>query len=42
MGYTERPQELEDPWLTGRFAQAYAEIEEGCKAFLAELSHDSI
>ena len=40
MGYTERPREIEDPWFTGRFAQVYAEIEEGCKAFLTELSHD--
>lgn len=40
MGYTEQPREIEDPWFTGRFAQVYAEIEEGCKAFLTELSRD--
>ena len=40
MGYTDRPREIEDPWTTGRFSHAYDEIEEGCKAFLAELIRD--
>ena len=40
MGYTEQPREIEDPWFTGKFAQAYAAIEEGCKAFLGELIRD--
>lgn len=40
MGYTDHPREIEDPWMSGRFAHAYDEIEEGCKAFLAELIRD--
>lgn len=40
MGYTEQPREIEDPWFSGKFSQAYAEIEEGCKAFLEELARD--
>ena len=40
MGYTEQPREIEDPWFTGRFAHVYAEIEEGCEAFLSELARD--
>lgn len=40
MAYTPRPREIEDPWYTGKFAQAYTEIAEGCQAFLAELLRD--
>ncbi len=32
MGYTSRPGSVSDPWYTGDFETAYADIEEGCKA----------
>ena len=30
--------EIDDPWYTGRFAEVYAQIDEGCRALLALLT----
>lgn len=32
--FTARPRDVADPWYTGDFEQAFADIEEGCAAFL--------
>ena len=36
MDYTERPGEVSDPWYTGDFETAFADIKEGCEGLLAE------
>lgn len=32
--FTDRPRDVADPWYTGDFERAYADIREGCAAFL--------
>lgn len=32
--FTDRPRDVADPWYTRDFEKAYADIEEGCRAFL--------
>lgn len=34
---TARPRDVDDPWYTGDFEQAYADIAEGCEALLRRL-----
>ncbi len=34
LDFTECPRDIDDPWYTGEFEQAFAEIEAGCRAFL--------
>lgn len=34
--FTDHPGEVDDPWYTGRFAEVYAQILEGCKGLLAK------
>ncbi len=35
--YTDSPRDVADPWYTRDFERAYADIEEGCAAFLREV-----
>ena len=37
LDFTDSPRDIDDPWYTGEFEKAYAEIEEGCLAFLRYL-----
>lgn len=37
MRYTAHPDEVEDPWYTGRFDEVFHQIEKGCSAFLDAL-----
>ena len=37
LDFTDTPENISDPWYTGNFETAYAEIEKGCKALLAKL-----
>lgn len=37
--FTSRPRDVADPWYTRDFAKAYADIEDGCKAFLKYLGY---
>ncbi|HIX59810.1 MAG TPA: low molecular weight phosphotyrosine protein phosphatase [Candidatus Blautia gallistercoris] len=34
LDYTEQPRDIADPWYTGNFDATYADISEGCRAFL--------
>lgn len=36
--YTDRPRDLDDPWYTGEFERAAAEIEEGLRGLVAQLT----
>jgi len=38
MDYTSRPGDVADPWYTGDFETTWRDVEEGCRALLAELS----
>ncbi len=38
LSYTERERDIADPWYTGDFDTAFAEIEEGCRALLSSLT----
>ncbi len=37
--FTSHPRDVADPWYTRDFAKAYADIEDGCKAFLKYLGY---
>lgn len=37
LDYSDRPRDIADPWYTDNFDEAYADIVEGCEAFLAYL-----
>lgn len=37
LDFTDTPGNISDPWYTGDFEIAYAEIEKGCRAFLEEI-----
>ena len=41
MDFTERPGDVADPWYSGRFDVAYADILEGCTAVLKKLESDT-
>ena len=38
LDFTDTPRNISDPWYTGDFETAYAEIEKGCRAFLEEIN----
>ena len=40
LAYTEHPQEVEDPWYTGRFDRVFDLITQGCQALLESLLAD--
>ena len=40
MEFTDTPGEVSDPWYTGDFSRAYADIEKGCRGFLAGLKDE--
>ena len=35
--YSDHPRDISDPWYTGNFSLAYADIVEGCESFLRHL-----
>ncbi|MBR3045480.1 MAG: low molecular weight phosphotyrosine protein phosphatase [Oscillospiraceae bacterium] len=37
LDFTDAPRDVSDPWFTGNFERAYADITEGCEALLAHL-----
>ena len=37
MSFAGSDEPIDDPWYTGRFAEVYDQIEEGCRAMLEEL-----
>ncbi|MDO5136030.1 MAG: low molecular weight protein-tyrosine-phosphatase [Eubacteriales bacterium] len=37
LDYSSHPRDIADPWYTGDFARTYADIVEGCEAFLGYL-----
>lgn len=37
LDFSERPRDIDDPWYTGDFRTAWADIVEGCEAFLGYL-----
>ena len=41
MDMTDRPGDVADPWYSGRFDVAYADIHEGCTALLEKLESDT-
>lgn len=41
MDLTDRPGDVADPWYSGRFDVAYADIYEGCTALLKKLEEDT-
>ena len=41
LSFTQHPRPVADPWYTRDFSQAYADIDEGCRAFLASLPFPS-
>ena len=42
LDYTERPRAIADPWYTGNFDATYADISEGCAAFLRTLGEEKL
>ena len=40
LDFSDRPRDIADPWYTGDFETTWRDIEEGCKAFLAELERN--
>lgn len=42
LDYTERPRAIADPWYTGNFDATYADISEGCAAFLRVLGEEKL
>ena len=38
MDYTERPGDVADPWYTGDFETTWRDVQEGCRALLAQLN----
>lgn len=38
LDYTNNPRNISDPWYTGNFDETYADVVEGCRAFLDYLS----
>ena len=40
LDFTDTPGDISDPWYTGDFETAYAEIEKGCGALLERLSEE--
>ncbi len=42
LSYSSRPRDIADPWYTGNFAVTYADIVEGCQAFLDWLKEEGI
>ena len=34
LDYSNRPRDISDPWYTGEFGKTYADLVEGCEAFL--------
>ena len=40
LDYSARPRDIADPWWTRDFAKAYADIAEGCAAFLDYLARE--
>jgi len=42
MNYTARGGDVADPWYSDRFDIAYCDIEEGCRALLAELTGEGL
>ena len=39
LDYTDRPEDIADPWYSGDFKGVYGQITRGCEAFLAELGY---
>lgn len=37
LDYSEQPRDIADPWYTGNFDATYADITEGCRAFLKKV-----
>lgn len=42
LDFTDRPRDISDPWYYGNFDVTYAEIVEGCEAFLTHLERQGI
>lgn len=40
LDFSDRPRDIDDPWYTGDFDTAWADIVEGCEAFLAYLKRE--
>lgn len=38
MDYTDRPGDVADPWYTGDFETTWRDVQEGCRALLAQLA----
>ncbi len=38
LDYTNNPRNIKDPWYTGNFDETYADVVEGCEAFLNYLN----
>ena len=39
MDYTERPGDVADPWYTGDFETTWRDVQEGCRALLAQINN---
>ena len=42
MDYTDRPDDVADPWYTGDFESTWQDVLEGCQGLLKELAHDKV
>ena len=40
--FTDRPRDVADPWYSGNFDKAYADITRGCEGFLAYLRKEGL
>jgi len=42
LDYTDSPRDVSDPWFSGNFEQAYADIVRGCEGFLTYLERSGL
>ncbi|MBQ2871204.1 low molecular weight phosphotyrosine protein phosphatase [bacterium] len=42
LDYTNNPRNIKDPWYTGNFEETYADVVEGCEAFLKYLEKNNL
>lgn len=42
LDFSDRPRDIDDPWYSGDFTTAYADIVEGCEAFLRYLQENKL
>ncbi len=42
LDFSENPQDIADPWFTGKFSEVYSQIKSGCEDLLMYLINEGI